>query len=47
VLLDVLDDVFLLHLSFEAAQRALNGLAFLNFDFCQGNTPPLWSGSNQ
>jgi hypothetical protein len=40
VFLDVLDDVFLLHLSLETAQRALNGLAFLNLHFCQGPTPP-------
>ena len=40
VLLDVLDDVFLLHLPFETAERAFNGLAFLNLYFCQGNTPP-------
>jgi hypothetical protein len=30
MLLDVLDDVFLLDFSFEAAKRALNGFAFLN-----------------
>ena len=38
--LDVLDDVFLLHFPFETAERAFNGLAFLNLYFCQGNTPP-------
>ena len=40
VFLDVLDDVFLLHLPFETAERAFNGLAFLNLYFRQGNTPP-------
>ena len=41
VLLDVLDDVFLLHLALEAAERALNGLAFLNLDFSHAyETPP-------
>jgi hypothetical protein len=32
VLLDVLDDVFLLNLALEAAEGALNRLAFLNLD---------------
>lgn len=40
VFLNVLDDVFLLHFPFETAERAFNGLAFLNLYFCQGNTPP-------
>jgi hypothetical protein len=35
VLLDVLDDVFLLDFSLEPAQRALDRLAFLYFDFSQ------------
>jgi hypothetical protein len=35
VLLDILDDIFLLHLPFEAAQRALNRFAFLHLDFSQ------------
>ena len=38
VLLDVLDDVFLLHFPFETAQRALNGLAFLIFTSAKVNT---------
>jgi hypothetical protein len=40
VFLDVLDDVFLLHFPLEAAERAFNGLAFLNLYFCQDQTPP-------
>ena len=44
VLLDVLDDVFLLNLALEAAEGALDGLAFLNLDFSHAcNTPsPAW-----
>ncbi len=33
VLLDFLDDVFLLHLALEAAQGIFQGLTFLNADF--------------
>jgi hypothetical protein len=33
VLLDVLDDVFLLNLTLEATECALDRLALLNFDF--------------
>ena len=33
VLLDILDDIFLLHFSFEAAKRAFDRFAFLNLDF--------------
>jgi hypothetical protein len=33
VLLDVLDDVFLLHLPLEPAECALDRLALLDFDF--------------
>jgi hypothetical protein len=33
VLLDILDDIFLLHLPFETAQRALDRFAFLYLDF--------------
>src|SRR6185503_13927368 len=40
MLLDVLDDVFLLHLALEAAKRALNGLAFLNLDFSHARNTP-------
>ncbi len=36
-LLDVLDDVFLLDLPLEAAKRAFDRLAFLDFDFGQSN----------
>jgi hypothetical protein len=35
VLLDILDDIFLLHFPFEATERAFNRFAFLDFDFCQ------------
>jgi len=35
VLLDILDDIFLLNLPLEAAKRAFNRLAFLYFHFCQ------------
>jgi hypothetical protein len=42
VTLDLLDNVFLLHLALEAAQRILEGLALLEPDFCQpDNTPRL------
>jgi hypothetical protein len=33
VLLDVLDDVFLLHLPLEPSESGLDGLALLNLDF--------------
>ncbi len=35
VLLDILDDIFLLHLPLEPAKRALDGLAILHFHFSQ------------
>ena len=35
MLLDVLDDIFLLDLPLETAERAFNGLAFLHLDFSQ------------
>ena len=42
VLLDVLDDVFLLNLALEAAECAFDRLAFLNLDFSHAlNTPSL------
>src|SRR6185369_1676980 len=42
VLLDVLDDVFLLDLALEAAEGVLDGLAFLDLDLGQNyNTPKL------
>src|SRR6185437_5032052 len=39
VALDFLDDVFLLHLAFEAAQRVFQGFAFLQTDFSQYRSP--------
>jgi hypothetical protein len=40
VLLDILDDVFLLHLSLEPAKGTFNGLTLLNLDFSHAyNTP--------
>jgi hypothetical protein len=41
MLLDILDDIFLLHLSLEAAQRALDGFALLDLDFSQASSTPL------
>src|SRR5262245_12895856 len=41
VFLDVLDDVFLLDLSLETAERAFDGLAFLDADFCHGSNTPF------
>ena len=35
VLLDILDDIFLLHLPLEPAKRAFDGLAILHFHFSQ------------
>jgi hypothetical protein len=35
VLLDILDDIFLLHLAFEATERTFDRFAFLNLDFGQ------------
>ena len=35
VFLDVLDDVLLLHFALKAAEGTFDGLAFLNFYFCQ------------
>jgi hypothetical protein len=35
VLLDILDDIFLLYLPFESAKRAFDGLAILHFHFSQ------------
>jgi hypothetical protein len=40
----LLDDVFLLHLAFEAAESVLEGLSLLKPYFCQNYTPPDWSG---
>jgi hypothetical protein len=44
VLLDILDDIFLLHLALEAAEGALNGFAFLDFNFSHAVSTPLASG---
>jgi hypothetical protein len=41
MLLDVLDDVFLLNLALEAAESALDRLAFLNLDFSHALIHPL------
>jgi hypothetical protein len=35
MLLDILDDIFLLHLPFEPAKSTFDRLAFLNLDFSQ------------
>lgn len=42
--LDLLHNVFLLDLAFEATQRALQSLTILQMDFCQIYSPP--SGTN-
>src|SRR6185295_14460784 len=43
VLLDILDDVFLLNLPLEPAESAFDGLALLDFDFSHAsNTPFGW-----
>src|SRR5689334_3047351 len=41
MLLDILDDIFLLNLPLEAAKRALDGLAILHFHFSQARLHPL------
>jgi hypothetical protein len=45
MLLDVLDDVFLLNLALEAAEGAFNRLAFLDLDFSHASKHPLTIGS--
>jgi hypothetical protein len=40
MLLDILDDVFLLHFSLEPTESALNRLALLNFDFSHAYHTP-------
>ena len=40
VSLDLLNDIFLLHLALETAERILNGLTLLQSDFRQLTTPP-------
>jgi hypothetical protein len=44
VALDLLDDVFLLHLALEPAQSILEAFALLKSYFCQTDTPPNPSG---
>src|SRR5271168_1863251 len=45
VLLDFLDDVFLLHLALETAQGVFQGFTLLNDDFCHCfNSPPIRFG---
>jgi hypothetical protein len=44
VALDLLDNVFLLHLALEAAQSVLEGFPLLKSHFCQTDTPPNPSG---
>ena len=41
MLFDVFDDVFLLHLTLEAAERTLDRLAVLNLDFSHALKHPL------
>ena len=41
--LDILDDIFLLHFPFEAAQCAFQRFAVLNDDFCQARFTPFLS----
>ena len=47
VSLDLLDNVFLLHLALEAAQSILEGFALLKPYFCQIYTPPDPSGMDR
>ncbi len=44
VALDLLDNVFLLYLTLEAAQRIFEGFTLLQSYFCQTDTPPNSSG---
>ena len=44
VALDLLDNVFLLHLALEPAQSVLEGFTLLKSYFCQTDTPPNPSG---
>jgi len=44
VALDLLDNVFLLHLALEAAQSVLERFTLLKSYFCQTDTPPNPSG---
>jgi hypothetical protein len=40
MLLDILDDVFLLHFSLEPAESTFNRLALLDFDFSHASHTP-------
>jgi hypothetical protein len=40
MLLDILDDVFLLNLALEPAESAFNRFALLDLDFSHALTPP-------
>jgi len=44
VALNLLDNVFLLHLALETSQSVLEGFALLKSYFCQTDTPPNPSG---
>src|SRR3954453_7293710 len=44
VTLDLLDDVFLLHLALKAPKSVLEGFSLLKPNFCQTYTPPDSSG---
>jgi len=44
VALDLLDNVFLLHLALEPPQRVFEGFPLLQSYFCQTDTPPNPSG---
>lgn len=44
VALNLLNDVFLLHLALKAAQSILEGFSLLKSHFCQTNAPPDSSG---
>src|SRR5450759_790515 len=46
MLLDILDDIFLLYLPLEPAQRALDGFAILHFHFSQATKHPLYVRSS-
>src|SRR5689334_23872845 len=45
VLLDVLDDVFLLHFPLEPAESALDGFALLDFHFSHATNTPFAGGN--
>ena len=44
VALNLLDNVFLLHLALETSQSVLEGFSLLKSNFCQTDTPPNPSG---